>query len=228
LLNEVGLFLHTRATYAEAEPLYKRALAIREAALGLEHSDVAQSLNNLADLYQVQGQYWEAAALYERALGIMEPSLRTHPNSATKLENYANCLDNLSRGEEAGQCGARAATINSGQNPAGTGPRGDTVRQYYSRLCWSPSMELGRTTPILRIFYVAKKREFCIDFLGFSVDWEHRFGENFASYKQLSRRNCILHLSEHHGDSTPGSRVLIETSDRLAAKKARCARLQVS
>src|ERR1700719_1285427 len=34
--------------YAEAEGLYKRALAIREQALGANHPDVAQTLNNLA------------------------------------------------------------------------------------------------------------------------------------------------------------------------------------
>ncbi len=38
------------------------------------------------------------------------------------------------------------------------------------------------SVPILRIFDVAKAMEFYIDFLGFSVDWEHRFGENFPLY----------------------------------------------
>ncbi len=141
MLNEVGLFLHTRATYAEAEPLYERALAIREAALGLEHSDVAQSLNNLAELYQVQGQYREAAALYERALWIMEPTLRTHPSSATKLENYANCLDNLSRGEEAGQFRARAAAINSRRIQRERAQEAiqfdKTIRAYADRQVWN-------------------------------------------------------------------------------------------
>ena len=103
LLNEVGLFLHTRTAYPAAEPLYERALASKGAALGLKHPDVAIDLNNPAELYRVQGQYREAAALYERASGIMESTLRTHPNSATMLENFANCLDSLSRGEEAGQ-----------------------------------------------------------------------------------------------------------------------------
>jgi catechol 2,3-dioxygenase-like lactoylglutathione lyase family enzyme len=36
-------------------------------------------------------------------------------------------------------------------------------------------MTLGKTTPILRIFDEAKAREFYVDFLGFKVDWEHRF-----------------------------------------------------
>jgi hypothetical protein len=36
-------------------------------------------------------------------------------------------------------------------------------------------MKLGRVTPILRSFDEAKGREFYVDFLGFKVDWEHRF-----------------------------------------------------
>src|SRR3954468_24119707 len=36
------------------------------------------------------------------------------------------------------------------------------------------SLEMG--IPILRIFDVEKAREFYLDFLGFSMDWDHRFG----------------------------------------------------
>ncbi len=73
-------------------------------------------------------------------------------------------------------------------------------------------MKLGHTTPILRIFDLAKAKEFYVDFLGFTIDWEHRFGENFPVYLQVSRDDCVLHLSEHHGDTTPGSRVIIAIS----------------
>ena len=73
-------------------------------------------------------------------------------------------------------------------------------------------MQLGRTTPILRIFDLTKAREFYVDFLGFRIDWEHRFGESFPIYLQISRGDCILHLSEHHGDATPGARVIVETT----------------
>src|SRR5437773_10613657 len=31
--------------------------------------------------------------------------------------------------------------------------------------------------PILRIFSIEKAKEFYLDFLGFSIDWEHRFGD---------------------------------------------------
>jgi len=65
------------------------------------------------------------------------------------------------------------------------------------------------TIPILRIFSVEKATEFYVDFLGFKIDWEHRFGDNFPLYAQVSRAGLKLHLSEHHGDASPGSTVFI-------------------
>lgn len=70
-----------------------------------------------------------------------------------------------------------------------------------------PSFSMG--TPILRIFALDKAREFYLDFLGFTLDWEHRFGENFPIYVQVSRAGLQLHLSEHHGDASPGSTVFV-------------------
>jgi len=63
--------------------------------------------------------------------------------------------------------------------------------------------------PILRIFDEDKAKEYYIDFLGFKIDWEHRFEENFPLYCQISRGKLILHLSGHHGDSSPGSSVFV-------------------
>lgn len=71
-------------------------------------------------------------------------------------------------------------------------------------------MQVHRVIPILRIFDVAKAREFYLDFLGFAVDWEHRFEPGAPLYMQVSRDGAILHLSEHHGDATPGSNVFVD------------------
>ncbi|WP_109698304.1 glyoxalase superfamily protein [Chitinophaga deserti] len=68
-----------------------------------------------------------------------------------------------------------------------------------------------KVIPVLRIFDVTKAIEFYIDWLGFQIDWEHRFDENAPLYMQVSREDVTLHLSEHHGDSTPGAKVFIET-----------------
>ena len=71
------------------------------------------------------------------------------------------------------------------------------------------TIEFGRVTPVLRIFSLEKAREFYLDFLCFKVDWEHRFGPDFPVYMQVSRDGLSLHLSEHHGDGTPGSVVYV-------------------
>ncbi len=68
-------------------------------------------------------------------------------------------------------------------------------------------------TPILRIFDEAKAREFYVDFLGFTVDWEHRFEPGMPLYMQVSRGDCKLHLSEHHGDASPGSAIRIPVDE---------------
>lgn len=66
--------------------------------------------------------------------------------------------------------------------------------------------------PILRIFDLAKAKEFYVDYLGFAVDWEHRFEPSLPVYLQVSRGDLTLHLSEHHGDCTPGSTVFVITT----------------
>ncbi len=63
--------------------------------------------------------------------------------------------------------------------------------------------------PVLRIFDIAKAKEFYIDWLGFTIDWEHRFGENFPLYMQVSLNDIVLHLTEHYGDCCPGAKVMI-------------------
>src|SRR5262249_60975625 len=56
----------SRGPYAEAEPLHKRSLVIREKAT--DHTDVATSLNNLALLYHGQGRYADALPVVRRTI----------------------------------------------------------------------------------------------------------------------------------------------------------------
>jgi catechol 2,3-dioxygenase-like lactoylglutathione lyase family enzyme len=71
--------------------------------------------------------------------------------------------------------------------------------------------EFHKVIPILRMFSIEKTKAFYIDFLGFTVDWEHRFEKDAPLYMQISRAGCMLHLSEHHGDGTPGAAVYVVT-----------------
>ena len=91
-------------------------------------------------------------------------------------------------------------------------------------------MKLAPPIPILRSYDENKAKEFYIDFLEFKVDWEHRFEDNLPLYMQISKGDCIIHVSEHHGDCSPGSALRIETDDldgyqkRLVEKKYKNAR----
>jgi uncharacterized glyoxalase superfamily protein PhnB len=67
-----------------------------------------------------------------------------------------------------------------------------------------------RTIPILRIFDVQKAKDFYCGFLGFAVDWEHTFEPGMPVYMQVSRGSLRLHLSEHHGDGSPGIHIHVE------------------
>ena len=84
--------------------------------------------------------------------------------------------------------------------------------------------EVVQSVPLLRIFDVAKAKEFYLGFLGFAVDWEHRFEDVAPVYMQVSRGGLVLHLTEHYGDCCPGSTVFVrvrgleELHRELAAK----------
>jgi uncharacterized glyoxalase superfamily protein PhnB len=71
------------------------------------------------------------------------------------------------------------------------------------------SIAFTRTTPVLRMFSVEKAKAFYLDFLGFTLDWEHRFEDGMPLYIQVSRGDLTLHLSEHHGDGSPGAVVFV-------------------
>lgn len=84
-----------------------------------------------------------------------------------------------------------------------------------------------RTIPILRMFDLAKVREFYLDYLGFEVEFEHRFYDEAPLFMGISRGGVSIFLSEHNGDGTPGTHVIIRVSGidalhrELVAKKYR-------
>jgi hypothetical protein len=70
-------------------------------------------------------------------------------------------------------------------------------------------MKFSAPIPILRIFDEAKARELYLGFLGFQVDFEARHEPGLPLYLGISRGECKLHLTEHHGDAAPGSAIRI-------------------
>lgn len=86
---------------------------------------------------------------------------------------------------------------------------------------------LHRTIPILRMFDVSKAREFYLDYLGFTIDFEHRFHEGAPLFMGIKRDGLTLFLSEHHGDGSPGAHVVVQMTGvddlhgELASKRYR-------
>lgn len=89
-------------------------------------------------------------------------------------------------------------------------------------------VEFTRVVPVLRTFDTDKATEFYVDYLGMTVDWEHRFDPGLPLYRQVSRGGLVLHLTEHHGDSTPGAVVYVylrgvaDLHAELAERSSRC------
>lgn len=81
-------------------------------------------------------------------------------------------------------------------------------------------MKLEAPIPVFRIFDVSLAKAFYCDWLGFTVDWDHQFGPNMPHYLQVSRGLMVLHLSEHYGDCTPGSRIFVKIDDVRAFQAA--------
>jgi hypothetical protein len=123
----------------------------------------------------------------------MAKSLRTALDDKQHAVTHSECLEIVAAQFGLDNWNVLSARIDAAK-PAATAPQ---------------AIQLKTAIPILRIFSVEKAKEFYVDFLGFKIDWEHRFGDNFPLYAQVSRAGLLLHLSEHHGDASPGSTVFI-------------------
>ena len=94
----LGKFSEGQTNYQETERHYKKCLLICQQRLGEEHPDVASSINNLANLYYLQGRYTEAEPLYLQAIQICEKILgKDHPWTITAQQNYRKMLEEKDR-----------------------------------------------------------------------------------------------------------------------------------
>jgi catechol 2,3-dioxygenase-like lactoylglutathione lyase family enzyme len=83
--------------------------------------------------------------------------------------------------------------------------------------------DFGCAVPVLRVQDEARAREFYVDYLGFGVEWQHRFEPGLPLYLRIRRGQAVLDLSEHHGDGTPGTVVWVPvaSADGLHAELSR-------
>lgn len=89
-LNDKVGSLYQQGDYAGAIVIEKKTHQMAEREFGPDHSNVAASLNNLAEIYRAQGQYALARPLLKRALVINETALGLdHLSVATSLSGLA-------------------------------------------------------------------------------------------------------------------------------------------
>ena len=74
---------------------------------------------------------------------------------------------------------------------------------------------LRAAIPILRMHDLALTKRFYLDYLGFSLDGQDGEGDR-PIFMKVSRDGMRLHLSSHRDDGTPGTVVLVLTSDVAA------------
>jgi tetratricopeptide (TPR) repeat protein len=111
--NERAVALNAQGKYAQAQPLYEKALEIRRRLLTDDHPDTAGSYNNLAFNLKAQGKYTQAQPLYEKALEISRRLLTDdHPHTALSYNNLASSLHDQGKYAEAQPLYEKALEIN--------------------------------------------------------------------------------------------------------------------
>ncbi|MFZ0570330.1 MAG: tetratricopeptide repeat protein [Rhodomicrobium sp.] len=101
-LNNLAQLLQATNQLAEAEALYRRALAIDTKSLGPDHPNVGRDLNNMAQLLQDMNRPADAEPLMRLAIATFEKGFGpNHPNVAKAVNNLAQLLEATGRLAEA-------------------------------------------------------------------------------------------------------------------------------
>jgi tetratricopeptide (TPR) repeat protein len=118
-MHNLANFYASQGKFAQAEPLYQRAVAVLEKVRGAEHPQTALARVGLADLYQVEGRLPEAEPLYLRSVTGLEKGLgKDHTMVALALERYALLLRKTKRATTADAVEARVKEIRAKQPSA--------------------------------------------------------------------------------------------------------------
>ncbi|MDA0996880.1 MAG: tetratricopeptide repeat protein [Proteobacteria bacterium] len=153
ILNKYGTACYQAGDHDEAVKAFTRGLRMLEKTLGLEHPDIATSLNNLALIHYSKGRLDQAEPLYRRALMIDEKVFGyDHPSVATDLNNLALLYKkqgNLAAAEPLLKRALKEKTFDPGHPSLVTGlknyaallrslNRGDEAKAYESRAASLP------------------------------------------------------------------------------------------
>lgn len=117
--------------FTDAEPLYRRALAARQKALGENSPKTADSYNNLALNLTAQNQHGEAERLLRRALELFRAVHgERHADTAAIYDNIGGSLAHQGRYPEAREAFRKALELNRaalGEDSLGTADSYDSL-----------------------------------------------------------------------------------------------------
>ncbi|MBI3373963.1 MAG: CHAT domain-containing protein [Betaproteobacteria bacterium] len=210
-LHKLAGLYYAQRRYAEAEPLYRRSLAIREKALGLEHPDVAASLYKLAELYRAQGRYAEAEPLLRRSLAILEKALGPeHRYVAIPLNNLAELYQTQGRYAEAEPLYRRALAIREKalgpEHPAVARSLNDLATLYHSQSRYADAEPLLRRSLAIREKALGPEHLDVAASLN-NLAYFYQAQSRYAEAEPLSRRSLAIYEKalgpEHHDVANP-------------------------
>ncbi|MBV9463919.1 MAG: tetratricopeptide repeat protein, partial [Verrucomicrobiae bacterium] len=117
-LWDLGWFWENLGKPQQAEPYWRRALAIQEKKYAKDSPEISDTLNGLGLCLMTQERYAEAADVFKRELIIREKFLRFRPNFlAPTLANVFDALNDADKDEEAVPYGTRSVEVYQA-NPA--------------------------------------------------------------------------------------------------------------
>jgi len=132
-LNNLAALLFDYGDYAQAEPLFRRALGIFERLASPGDADTANVLNNLAALVARDGRLDDAQGMYERALAILAKRSPDAPESGAILNNLADVARRQGRDAEAAELYRRSVAAWKKQGAEGQAalPMGNLASLYF-------------------------------------------------------------------------------------------------
>ena len=88
----------------------------------------------------------------------------------------------------------------------------------------SRSFQIKSSIPVLRMFDEQQAQDFYLEFLGYQVEWKHRFRKSDDSplYMQIRLGESVIHLDGHAELGSPISNVRIPVTGLHAFAKHLC------
>lgn len=101
IANNLATLYQRQDRYHDAEAMFRCALELRQKNLLASSVEVAYSLNNLAEVYRVEGRDWEARNLMETAVRNLQPFHPDDPGLPIILTNLAVVLGRFQQFDQA-------------------------------------------------------------------------------------------------------------------------------